>query len=447
MPMVAASVMLAAGLPLTIASQKPASAGSASPTAGTTFPGSGPLLNPACACARDAAVLPTGVGANEGYVLDGYGNIASYGGAPPVVGPSFPSDIARAIKLRVQGGGYVLDGWGGIQPFGGAPPVSGGPYWPGQDIARDLIVLAGGTTGYVLDGWGGIHPYGGAPGVTSGPYWPGQDVARRFLVYQQIPFVGVSGYVLDDWGGIHPFTTGAMPSPPPIIGAAYWPGQDVARDFVLIPGTSSGYTLDDWGGLHPFNGAVVTSVQTYPYWAGQDIARAVLVDSAGSGFVLTNSSALHRFGVSVPTIPPISASRVGSVGAQSTGGNVCGGSYYAKGHPNSTSGVEVFYYGDISCNFSGVHQQGWVAIFLPDGTPESAGNNMDNYSPNTGFSEGDWFTTQGTAYDLVFDFTLTLPPDYQWGSYPPDNCHLAYNPQELSCIFTTNYQAGVNDTQ
>ena len=64
--------------------------------------------------------------------------------------------------------GYVLDGWGGIHPFGGAPAVTGGPYWPSWDIARGLVMLPGSSSaGYVIDGYAGMHPFGGAPYVMS----------------------------------------------------------------------------------------------------------------------------------------------------------------------------------------------------------------------------------------------------------------------------------------
>ena len=52
-------------------------------------------------------------------------------------------DIARAIVIL--GGstlsapsGYVLDGYGGLHQFGGAPAPPAFSYWPGRDIARDI---------------------------------------------------------------------------------------------------------------------------------------------------------------------------------------------------------------------------------------------------------------------------------------------------------------------
>ncbi|CAN5600943.1 hypothetical protein BH20ACT2_BH20ACT2_21850 [soil metagenome] len=48
--------------------------------------------------------------------------------------------------------GYVLDGWGGVHPYGGAPRLATSSYWPGWDIARGLAISADGLGGYVLDG-------------------------------------------------------------------------------------------------------------------------------------------------------------------------------------------------------------------------------------------------------------------------------------------------------
>jgi hypothetical protein len=45
--------------------------------------------------------------------------------------------------------GYVLDGWGGVHPFGGAPVVSGYGYWPGVDTARGLALDPSATLGSI----------------------------------------------------------------------------------------------------------------------------------------------------------------------------------------------------------------------------------------------------------------------------------------------------------
>jgi hypothetical protein len=72
----------------------------------------------------------------------------------------------------------VLDGFGGVHPFGGAPAVAVTAYWSGWDIARGIVLQSGGPGGYVLDGFGGVHPFGGAPAVAVTAYWSGWDIAR-----------------------------------------------------------------------------------------------------------------------------------------------------------------------------------------------------------------------------------------------------------------------------
>jgi hypothetical protein len=95
---------------------------------------------------RDIALVP---GTHSGYVLDAYGDIHSFtpmGQALPPgrgIGAYWGGwDIARSVWMLPSStfgaaGGYVLDGFGGLHPFGGAPPAPSGPYW-GRDIARNL---------------------------------------------------------------------------------------------------------------------------------------------------------------------------------------------------------------------------------------------------------------------------------------------------------------------
>jgi spore germination protein YaaH len=128
--------------------------------------------------ARSIALFPDGTG---GVVLDGWGGIHPFtvpSDTQPFAAPHetayWPGwDIARSVVLLpgstyTNYRGYVLDGWGGIHPFGGAPAVTGGPYWPSWDIARGLVMLPGSSSaGYVIDGYAGMHPFGGAPYVMS----------------------------------------------------------------------------------------------------------------------------------------------------------------------------------------------------------------------------------------------------------------------------------------
>ena len=73
--------------------------------------------------------------------------------------------------------GYTLDRWGGVHAFGSAVAVQTASFWPGQDVARKIVVsdwVHG--RGYVMDLDGALHPFGGAPGVTGAPYWKGGKI-------------------------------------------------------------------------------------------------------------------------------------------------------------------------------------------------------------------------------------------------------------------------------
>jgi hypothetical protein len=131
-------------------------------------------------------------------------------------------DLARGVALDDGGpGGWVLDAFGGLHAFGGAPGVAQPAYWPGWDIARGVVVDDdSGPGGWVLDGFGGLHPFGGAPRVESAVYWPGWDIARGIVANPK----GDGGWIADGFGGVHAF--GGAPA---VAAAAYWPGWDIAR--------------------------------------------------------------------------------------------------------------------------------------------------------------------------------------------------------------------------
>ena len=237
--------------------------------------------------ARTAKAIP--VGPQTGFVLDGYGGLHPYG-APGLAetssaaGHTWNWDIARDFAFLPNGtGGLLLDGYGGIHPFsvnGSTAPiqVQGAAYW-GWDIARKIVIFSDGSGGYVLDGWGGLHAFGiNAPSpvtpttIIGGAYWPGWDIARDI---ELIPGNGNhSGYLLDGFGGSHPFHPSSDGSvQPPAISTTYW-GWDIARSLWFLPASgTAGYTLDGWGGIHPFGGAPV--IANYAYWPGWDIAKVI----------------------------------------------------------------------------------------------------------------------------------------------------------------------------
>lgn len=239
----------------------------------------------------DTATRPEDI---AGLLVDNWGGLHTFSegmGAPPTFsgGPYWPGqNVARGVAAAVpppgpqfpRQGGVVVDDWGGLHPFriNGSPLPSnptGGPYWPGQDIARGVALVSNGAGGYVLDDWGGLHPFALNGTMPAAPnnvaYWPGKDVARGVAV----DVGGTGGYTVDLWGGIHPFGIGANPPPRMPTSGPYWPGQDAARGITLLPDESGGYIGDSWGGFHGFDlfGRPIPAPPTNgPYWPGQNVA-------------------------------------------------------------------------------------------------------------------------------------------------------------------------------
>lgn len=241
--------------------------------------------------------------ARGGYVLDGYGGVHPYNGAPPVTGRGWwPGwDIARGIVTRPDGrSGYVVDGWGAVFPFGtnlaAVPPPNATGYFVGRDIVRGMALDpadTGGSKGYVVDGQGGIHPFGGAPGVFGNGWFPGSDIVKGIVVNPRtIAFPYVTGYVLDGFGRLHPFAEIGRPLPPAPAGAASW-DWDIARAFVLT-GFGQGYTLSGWGSIHPFGGVPAA---TGGLWLpNRDIFRGITWDPiVGGGYVLGGLGGVYPY--------------------------------------------------------------------------------------------------------------------------------------------------------
>lgn len=233
----------------------------------------------------------------KGFELDGYGGLHPINGNERVTdGPYWPGwDIARDVVLHPTDPtkGWILDGWGGVHSFGGAPKITSGTYWPGWDIARDLVLLPGSTSsGYVLDGWGGLHRFGGAPSLGAGPYFR-FDIARQLVLHPTDP---TKGWVLDGWGGIH-----ALGTTPAAAGGPYWPGWDVASSLVIRPPSTwsnpnspQGYVLDGYGGVHSVGGAPVATTSSYTPNDSR-ARRMVLTEPDGTGgyFVTSRGNTPH----------------------------------------------------------------------------------------------------------------------------------------------------------
>ncbi len=142
--------------------------------------------------ARGVALFGDGSG---GVVLDDWGGVHPFTVAGDTQQPEAAHvtgywrgwDIVRAVVLLpgstyTHYSGYVLDGWGGVHPFNGAPALSDSAYWPGSDVARGLVLLPGAPhAGYVLDAWGGMHAFGGAPALVTPMYGPA-DAAHAATV-------------------------------------------------------------------------------------------------------------------------------------------------------------------------------------------------------------------------------------------------------------------------
>jgi uncharacterized protein YvpB len=191
--------------------------------------------------ARSLVLLPDGSG---GWTLDGYGGIHSWGGAGNVnagqysndprarAGPYWNGwDIARALVVNPDGkSGYVLDGYGGVWPFGGAPSLTGYQYWSGSDVARGLLIHytnAGVPDGgWTLDGYGGLWPFGAASDPVQPQYWSGRDLYQR--VHQT--YDGHM-YTVSRWGA---FADLSAVMKPYWNGYSDWRSWDIIRDLVLV---------------------------------------------------------------------------------------------------------------------------------------------------------------------------------------------------------------------
>ena len=217
--------------------------------------------------ARAAHPLPGPTSPANGAVLNAHGVLVSYGGHFTVrTSATWPSlDIARDFAFLPDGtGGYVLDGHGRIWPFAVnsnpmPPPAHGNPVWPTLDIARKIVVFADGTGGYVMDYTGVPNPFAiGANAVPAHPqltrHWS-NNFARDMVL---IPGTR-SGYVMNAYGGLYPFTAPGETTPTVPASSLFWYGQDLARGFFLLPGSTAaepgGYLIDCGGAIRPWGSA------------------------------------------------------------------------------------------------------------------------------------------------------------------------------------------------
>jgi hypothetical protein len=194
---------------------------------------------------------------------------------------------------------YTLDRFGGVHPANEVSPVmAGAAYWPGWKIAKAAVLLSDGSGGYTLDGFGGVHPFGTAPPASGASYF-GWDIARDVVLLPGSTSSHAAGYVLEGWGGLHPF--GGAPE---VTGAAYWPPRDIAKKVKLLPDGSGGYVLDGFGALHPFavgSNPLPRHFSDTAYWPNWNIARdfdlfSNSTPTTAAGFTLDGFGGIHAFG-------------------------------------------------------------------------------------------------------------------------------------------------------
>jgi hypothetical protein len=244
-------------------------------------------LAPSESCLINVGFFPGEYGVRQGALLI-VDNAADSPQRVPLTGYAYP------FKAM-----YTLDGFGGLHPASAlSPAMTGVAYWPGWRIARAAALLSDASGGYTLDGYGGLHPFGLAP-VAAGAAYFGSDIARDVVLLPGSTSKTASGYVLDGLGGLHPF--GGAPA---AMGAAYWPLFDIAKRVKLLPDGSGGYVLDGFGGLHPFavgSNAAPRAITDAAYWPNWKIAQdfdlfSNSTPSTAAGFTLDGFGGVHTFG-------------------------------------------------------------------------------------------------------------------------------------------------------
>jgi hypothetical protein len=210
-------------------------------------------------------------------------------------------DIVRGIALRHSGsGGYVLDAWGGVHPFGGAPALVPSHYTRNRPFAVGLGLAGDDAGGVVINLSGHVYDFGVVASTVTTCGKPA-NIPLRGLSFDPTPVSGppVSylkhGATIDALGGIH-----LLCGSPALdtTGAPAWMHFPIARGIAITQdgagNKTGGFVLDGWGGVHPFGHAhLATSPRTY--WRGWDIARGIAVDGHGHGVVVDGWGGVHPF--------------------------------------------------------------------------------------------------------------------------------------------------------
>jgi len=232
--------------------------------------------------------------------------------------PYWPGqDIVRGVALThptggAQPGGYVLDSWGGVHNFGGAPFLPSSHYTPNNPTSHSLALEGGDAAGTTMNASAKTWPFPGGIGGTTDTFQT-CDQSRNFgIAVRGIsldPAVSggkfnLNGATIDGWGGVHPLCTNTTTIN--LSGAPYWPGWQIVHGIALLGGGIGGFTLDGYGGVHAWGKAKVTTPPD-AYWGARpgvrawDIARGVAIDgtgtttTAGNGVVVDGWGGLHTF--------------------------------------------------------------------------------------------------------------------------------------------------------
>lgn len=224
------------------------------------------------------------------------GLVASPAGATTPSSPYWKGwDIVRGVALRHTGpGGYVLDAWGGLHPFGGAPGLTPGRYSLGKPYAQGITLQGDDRGGVVVDDHAAVVTFGTVPTpVTTCDQTFKVGTPTRGISLDPVLNAGSydkHGATVDARGGFHPLCGSAAIT---TTGAAYWP-YHIVRGVAITEGGTGGFTVDGKGGVHSFGKA---NLATKPgaYWHSWDIARGIAVDGHGNGVVVDGFGGLHPF--------------------------------------------------------------------------------------------------------------------------------------------------------
>lgn len=193
-----------------------------------------------------------------GYLMSSKGNlypfsIGSTRNSARKVKLSLREGTARAVALRTNTSGYVVDKYGEIHRFGGAPKARPSKTWS-SSYARDIVLLPNGRGGYVLDKYGRLYPFkvGGysmPPKVQSRAIFGSKRAVAAVLRSD-----GRSGYVLDKYGKVYSFDRRGVRRVSSRTGK-------YAKGIVLVTDTA-GYWVDYRGILRPWGAAFGNPTRT-----------------------------------------------------------------------------------------------------------------------------------------------------------------------------------------